>query len=170
MPVERSYRRDIRHGSVVCRGSENISLDQSDYRVTSATNICGTFRDGVHHRLDFGRRAGDHTQNFTRGGLLFQRFLELLEQPHVLDGDHGLGCEGFKQFDLLVRERADLHAADLNRPDGSCLAQQRRGKHGPNSETSAEARWKVTLWHCCQVIDAKGSAVNYGSAGYRITV
>ena len=29
--------------------------------------------------------------------------LLILEQPHVLDGDHGLVGEGFKQLDLLLR-------------------------------------------------------------------
>jgi hypothetical protein len=101
--------------------------------------------------------------------LLFQRFLELLEQPHVLDSDDGLRREGFKQLDLLLGERPDLYAADLNRPDGNSLAQQRRSQYRPNPDPSGEARWKVALWHCCQVIDVKGSAVNYGSAGYRIT-
>jgi hypothetical protein len=57
----------------------------------------------------------------------------------------------------------------MNRPDGNSLAQQRRGQHRPNADTSGESRWKVTLWHCCQVIDVKGSPVNYGSGGYMVT-
>ena len=35
--------------------------------------------------------------------------LLLLEQPRVLDGDHGLVGEGLNKFDLLVGER--LHGA-----------------------------------------------------------
>jgi hypothetical protein len=31
--------------------------------------------------------------------------LQLLEQPHVLDGDHGLVGEGLEQRDVLVGER-----------------------------------------------------------------
>ena len=95
---------------------------------------------------------------------------EFLEQPHVLDGDDGLCCKGFKQFDLLLGERADLQAADMNRPDGNSLAQQRCGEHRPNADTSGEARWKVILWHCCQVINVKGLPVNYGSSGYMLPV
>ena len=34
--------------------------------------------------------------------------LELLKQPHVLDGDHGLVGEGLEQGDLLVGERTDF--------------------------------------------------------------
>ena len=29
-------------------------------------------------------------------------FLQLFEQPHILDGDHGLSGEGFEQFNLPV--------------------------------------------------------------------
>ena len=63
--------------------------------------------DGVEHRLDVGRRLTDHAQNLARRRLLLQRLaylgmgrrerliflLQLLEQPHVLDRDHGLVAE-----------------------------------------------------------------------------
>ena len=49
-------------------------------------------------------------KDFTRGRLLFQRFLEFLEQPHVLDGDHGLIGEGFEQLDLRRGEGTHLDA------------------------------------------------------------
>ena len=38
------------------------------------------------------------------------RFLEFLEQPHVLDGDHRLVGEGFEQLDLRRSEGAHLDA------------------------------------------------------------
>ena len=34
--------------------------------------------------------------------------LDLLEQPHVLDGDDGLVREGLEQLNLFLREGADL--------------------------------------------------------------
>ena len=34
--------------------------------------------------------------------------IQFFEQPHVLDGDHGLVGEGFKQLDLLVSKGVDL--------------------------------------------------------------
>ena len=43
-------------------------------------------------------------------------------------------------------------------------------RHRPNADTSGEPRWKVILWHCCQVIDVKGLTVNYSSGGYILTV
>ena len=39
-----------------------------------------------------------------------KRLLELVEQPHVLDGDHRLIGEGFEQLDLRRGEGAHLDA------------------------------------------------------------
>src|ERR1041384_2047907 len=50
-------------------------------------------------------------------------FLQFFKQPHVLNGDNGLGSEGFKQFDLFSREWTNFHAADMDRADGYSLAQ-----------------------------------------------
>ena len=36
------------------------------------------FSDDIEHRLNIRRRAGNHAQDFTRRGLLLQRFLEFL--------------------------------------------------------------------------------------------
>src|SRR3990167_379229 len=71
--------------------------------------------DGSQHRLDIRRRAGDDAQNFTGRGLLLQRFLQLLEQPDVLDGDHGLIGKGFKEFDLRWSEGTHFDAACVQR-------------------------------------------------------
>ena len=54
-------------------------------------------------------------KDFTRGSLLLQRFLEFLEQPHVLDGDDGLIGEGFEQLDLRRGEGAHLDATCVQR-------------------------------------------------------
>ena len=70
----------------------------------------GIFGDGVQHRLNVRRRTGDDAQNFTCRGLLLQRLLEFLKQPHVLDGDHGLVGESFEQLDLRRGEGAHLDA------------------------------------------------------------
>ena len=58
-------------------------------------------------------------QHLRGRGLLLQRLGEiigalaqLVEQPRVLDGDHGLRGEVLHQLDLLVGERAHLLAVD----------------------------------------------------------
>ena len=61
--------------------------------------------------------------------------LELLEQPHVLDGDHGLGGERLRQLDLLGREGFDLAPPHVNDANGAAFTQERRGQHCPSWET-----------------------------------
>ena len=60
--------------------------------------------------------------------MLLQRFLKLLEQPHVLDGDHGLVGKGLEESYLLFRERLDYQPANNNYADGNTLTQQRYSK------------------------------------------
>ena len=61
----------------------------------------GALGDGLEHGLDVGRRARDHPEDLAGRGLLLEGLgevvvagLQLLEQPDVLDGDHGLIGEG----------------------------------------------------------------------------
>src|SRR6266567_1028347 len=68
--------------------------------------------DRVENRLDVGRRAADDTQDLTRRRLLIERLgevavtsFQLVEEAHVLDGDHGLVGEGLEELDLALRER-----------------------------------------------------------------
>ena len=93
-------------------------------------------------------------QDLARRCLLFQRFsqiaiafLQFLEQPHVLDGDHRLVGEGFEKRDLLVRERTNLGSTNDDHADRNTLAQQGRGKYGATTHTlvSAERLWKLGL-------------------------
>ena len=62
--------------------------------------------------LRVGDRAADHLQDLGRGGLPLERFLGLVEQPRILDRDHGLVGEGLQQLRLRVGERAGLGARD----------------------------------------------------------
>ena len=87
-----------------------VAFKSVNIRVGCIAKPRGIFRDHIQHRLYVRRRAGDDAQDFTRRRLLLQRFLEFLEQPHVLDGDHRLVGEGFKQLDLRRGEGAYLDA------------------------------------------------------------
>ena len=53
-------------------------------------------------------------------------FLQFLEQPHVLDGDDGLGRKGFQQSDLFIGEWVDFDSTNENHTDRTALAKQRR--------------------------------------------
>ena len=81
---------------------------ESQHQVINPANPCRALDDSIEHRLDIGRRAADDAENLARRSLLLQSFaqirvalLEFFEQPHVLDGDHGLGGESFEERDLL---------------------------------------------------------------------
>ena len=71
----------------------------------------------IQHRLNIGRRAGDDTRISLVAVCCSKRFLEFLEQPHVLDGDHGLVGEGFKKLDLRRGEGANLDATRVKGSD-----------------------------------------------------
>ena len=79
----------------------------------------------------------DDAQDLAGGRLLLERLgevavpgLQLLEEADVLDGDDGLGGEGLEELDLLVGERAELHAAEQDRADRHPLAQEGSGERG----------------------------------------
>ena len=85
---------------------------------------------GIEHGLQIEGRAADHLEHVGGGGLLLQRFGELLgarlhlvEQPHVLDRDHRLVGERRDQLDLLVGERPGHLADQDDDADGRSLAQ-----------------------------------------------
>src|SRR5262245_66164872 len=58
--------------------------------VSRSANSGSILRHHIQDGLNVCRRAGDDAQDFTRRSLLFQRFLQFVEQPHVLDRDYRL--------------------------------------------------------------------------------
>src|SRR5262249_46166781 len=123
-----SFRREI----VVC-DEVNEALFQSPHGAEEPiAQSYGAGRDGIEHRLDVGRRAGDHAQDLRGGRLLLERLaklavpaLELREQPHVLDRDDSLVGEGLKERDLLGVEWPRLATSDGDQTDYRVLAKHR---------------------------------------------
>ena len=86
--------------------------------------MAADFDQRVEHGLQVEGRTADHLEYVGGGGLLLQRFGEivgalaqLVEQPGILDGDDGLTGEARQQFDLLVGEGTNLLAIDGDRAD-----------------------------------------------------
>src|SRR5215813_12529182 len=97
----RDYSRPRnRHWPVHCDLMKNVSVQTSDCGILSVTKPCCILHDHVQHRLNIRRRAGDDAQYLARCSLLFQRLLEFLEQPQVLDRDYRLVGKSLKQLDL----------------------------------------------------------------------
>src|SRR5262249_5239104 len=98
--------------------------------------------------------------------------LELPEQPHVLDGDHGLVGEGLQELNLLVGKGTNLLASNQDPPDGVALSKQRHGKHGSMAEAVLEglANRKFGGGLCREVVKMDGLAVGNRSARRRAAI
>ena len=91
-------------------------------------DACRVLQHGLEHRLQLARRTADDLQHLGGRGLLLQRLAQivgalaqLVEQPGILDGDHGLRGEVLDQLDLLIAERPDLLAIDGDGADQFAL-------------------------------------------------
>src|SRR5918999_4344634 len=85
------------YGTNMSPRSHHIALAESQHYVINTTNPGGAFDDGVENWLHVRWRAADDAEHLGRGRLMLQRlaqfsiaFPQFLEQPHILDGDHGL--------------------------------------------------------------------------------
>src|SRR5438552_8747791 len=97
------------------------------------------FRDRIEYWLSVSGRAADHAEDPARRRLLLERlgqlyvgvskrailFLDLGEEPHVLDGDDGLVGEGLEEGDLPVREEPLFGAPDVDCSDRNPFSHQR---------------------------------------------
>jgi len=60
---------------------------------------------------------------------LLERLPQLIQQPRILDGDHGLRGERRRQFDFAVAERIDAAAAEPDHDHRLAIAHQRHADH-----------------------------------------
>ena len=69
---------------------QDLTVEAEDVGPFGFTQSYRTLRHAVEHRLQVEGRAADHLEHVGGGGLLLQRFAQLVEQPRVLDGDDAL--------------------------------------------------------------------------------
>src|SRR5262245_34943234 len=110
---------------------QSIILDEPNRCVVGAAYMRGTFGYRVQHRLNIRRRTSDDTKNLTRRGLLLQCFLQLLEQPHILDGNDGLVSEGLDQLNLPLSKWLLKITPDNDAADWRSFSQQGYNQQGP---------------------------------------
>src|ERR1700693_2933163 len=90
-------------------GRDTMARDDFIRLAFWTTDDCGVgltqamrrFDQGIEHSLQVKGRAADDLEHVGGGGLLLQRFAQLLEQPRILDGDNGLAGGSFYQRGLL---------------------------------------------------------------------
>src|SRR5215831_7878147 len=112
----------------------------------------GAGENRIEYRLYVRLRAADDTQDLAGRGLRVERRpqltvarLQLREQAHVLDGDHGLVGERLQQLDLLLRKWFDDSSCDRDRPDGSALTKHRHGQDGTEHTEGVDDVWIVVV-------------------------
>ena len=111
----------------IAGGQENADLLALEQPLDAVDNA-------LEHRLGVRHRAADDAQHLRRCGLMLQRFLRLVEQPHVLDRNHGLIGEGQQQVDIAPGKRSRFLARDTDSADRACGAPKRH--HDPAAEAS----------------------------------
>src|SRR5262249_22491011 len=105
-------------GEPVGFGAVEHAIDlPSNGSLVGVAQACRRFNQRLQHRLEVKGRAADDLEHVGGGGLLLQRFAQLVEQARVLDGDDGLGGKILHQLDLLVGEGQYLLAVDADRAD-----------------------------------------------------
>jgi hypothetical protein len=112
-------------------GMQVAAIFQEHDGIIGPANLACAFDDGLENRPDIGRGGRDHAKDVAASGLVSQRLLQLaglcldlIEQPHILDRDHGLVGKGRNQFDLFVGERFDRLAAKKENADRLFSAQK----------------------------------------------
>src|SRR5262249_8671343 len=99
------------HETKMSHRNQSVIFIESQHNVVNPTNSRGAFDDGIEDRLNVRGRAADDAQHLGGRRLMLQglsqfciALLDLLKQPHVLDGDHRLVREGFEERYLLFGE------------------------------------------------------------------
>ncbi len=96
--------------------------------------------DRVQRRPQLVRHVREELRLVLAGDLeLAALVLDLVEQPHVLDRDHGLVGEGLYQLDLLLGERPHFFPAHQDAAERLSFPQQRHRERRPVPEQ--------LLWH-----------------------
>src|ERR1700726_2985617 len=87
----------------------------------------------IEHGLQIESRAADNLEHVGGGGLLLQRFAQLIEQTGILDGDDGLIREGVDQGELLVGKGSNLSPPHRNHANENAFATHRHTEKGPDA-------------------------------------
>src|SRR5262249_52901037 len=126
------------YGTKMGPRQQGVPLTKPQMHIVDPANPRGALHDCIEHWLHVRRRAADDAEHLSGCGLMLQGFpqfcvalLQFFEQPHILDGDHGLRSKRLEKRDLFVGEGANLRAANCNHTNGNPLAKQRGTEHGP---------------------------------------
>ena len=161
--------------------TQHVAVDAEDRGVACLTQPGRARGHRREYRLDISGRAGYHTQDFARRGLLLKRFgdlrmslrertvlvLKFREQTDILDGDDRLVRKGLEQSDLLVREGAHLASPDEDCPNGDALTEERSAEHRAPPEPPGEDSADRKVVGLGQIFDVDDPRLADRVSGYR---
>ena len=129
--------RECRRHIEGCRDIQPFTVPAIDVAEARAADANSVFEHRRKNRFKLAGRAGYNAQHFRRRRLLLQRFRQLLrtllfglEQPRVLDGDHGLVGEALLEGKLIVGEGQEPITEDDENADCLALASERCAADG----------------------------------------
>ena len=123
------------------------------------------FHKGIENRLEIEGRAADDLEHVGGGGLLLQRFAQLVKQPRVLDGDDGLISKGLEQSNLPFGKEPHLGASQRDRANHGAFAHQRDRKHRAEAQAPCEfAAFGKFVRLSIHVSDVQGPLIENRSA------
>src|SRR5262245_18588917 len=167
------------YGTKMRPRKHHLTFAESQHLVIYIANPGGALDDAVEDwRYDCGR-AADDAEHFGSCRLVFESLtqfgvtlLNLLKQPHVLDGDDRLIGKNLKKRNLLIGKRSHFRASYENRSDGKTLSQEWRSDHGvaPVAGSSRFGERKFHLRRCLDIVDMYQLPIDYGSPGDRATI
>src|SRR5262245_1173589 len=113
--------------------SEPVTFAQCHGAETGLANARGILQRFLEHRPQFAGRRADDAQYIRGGGLLLERFAQLVEQARVLDRDDGLLCKVAHKLNLLVGEGANFLTKDGDSSNQVIILQHRHDNDRANA-------------------------------------
>jgi hypothetical protein len=111
----------------MCCQEQFIPIEQANRCVIGSAHPSRALSNRIKNRLNIGWRAGDDAKDLAGRRLLFQRFLELLEQPDVLDRNDRLMGKRFQKLYLCNGEGTRFYPACVQCPNELPLLPKRCG-------------------------------------------
>src|SRR5271157_5996183 len=116
--------------TVICSQPVRLTVLPPDHGLFCIAEPRRRLDQRVKHSLEIERRPADYLEHVGGGGLLLQRFAQLVQQPRVLDGNDRLVGEGRHQLDLFRSERLRRVSSYKDHADDIFLAQEWYAERG----------------------------------------
>src|SRR5262249_54621361 len=150
--------------------AKGFSLPEEQVAKLGPADAGRVLQHSFKYRLKLAGRAADRTQHLRRRGLLLQRFPQLLEQPNVLDRDHGLAGKIGDELDLFVGERKHLLPVDGDAPHQLLLLEHRHHqKRARTSSVDQRNEWPIAsdVSGLCREVDDMNDLLRAGEPAER---